>query len=76
MKKILIILAFISCSVYGQNPIKLLATAWFPNIKFEKIASKYKLKPDHLMYRAIAIKANKMGYDGIKYGDIIIQGLK
>jgi hypothetical protein len=61
---------------HGQNPIELLANAWFPNIKFDKIAKKYKAKPDNLMCRAIAEKAAKMGYDGIKYGDIIIQGLK
>ena len=34
---------------YGQNPVELLANAWFPNIKFEKVASKYKMRPDHLM---------------------------
>ena len=61
---------------HGQNPIELLANAWFPNIKFDKIAKKYKVKSDNLMCRAIAEKAMKMGYDGIKYGDIIIQGLK
>ena len=61
---------------YGQNPIEVLANIWFPNIKFDKVGSKYKVSPEHLMNKAIAIKANKMGYDGIKYGDIIIQGLK
>ena len=60
----------------GQDPIELLANVWFPNIKFEKIASKYKVNPKQLINKAIAIKADKMGFDGIKYGDIIIQGLK
>lgn len=63
-------------SAQGQNPIKVLADVWFPHIKFDKIAKKYKMNADHLMNRAIAEKATKMGYDGIKYGDIIIQGLK
>ena len=61
---------------HGQNPIELLANAWFPNVKFDKIAKKYNAKPHNLMCRAIAENAMKMGYDGIKYGDIIIQGLK
>ena len=61
---------------HGNNPIELLANVWFPNIKFEKIAKKYKVSPEHLMNKAISEKAKKMGYDGIKYGDIIIQGLK
>jgi len=60
----------------GQNPIELLANAWFPNIKFDKIAKKYDVEEKQLMHKAIAIKAMKMGYDGIKYGDIILQGLK
>jgi hypothetical protein len=61
---------------HGQNPIELLADAWFPNIKFDKIAKKYEKDEGNLRCRAIAEKAKQMGYDGIKYGDIIIQGLK
>ena len=60
----------------GTNPIEFLATAWFPHIKFDKIGKKYDIASDKLMNRAIAEKAGQMGYDGIKYGDIIIQGLK
>lgn len=61
---------------FYDNPLQVLAKAWFPNVIFEDIAKKYKLKPEYLINRAIVEKANKMGYDGIKYGDVIIQGLK
>jgi len=32
----------------GQNPIKLLADAWFPNIKFDKVAKKYDVDNNNL----------------------------
>jgi hypothetical protein len=60
----------------GQEPVDILAKSWFPNINFEKLASQYKTDPINLKTKAIAEKAMKMNYDGIKYGDTIIQGLK
>ena len=60
----------------GKDPFIVLTDAWFPNIKFDKIAKKHKVNPNNLRYKAIFEKAMDMGYDGIKYGDIIIQGLK
>ena len=60
----------------GKDPFIVLSDAWFPNIKFEKIAKKYKVSPSNLRNKAIFEKAMAMNYDGIKYGDIIIQGLK
>lgn len=58
-----------------QNPVSNLAQKWFPNIDFKKIAKKHDVTEDSIINRAVAEKARKMGYDGIKYGDIMIQGL-
>ena len=57
------------------NPTLVLSKAWFPHIDFDKISKKYKVSSEALINRAITEKAKKMGYDGIKYGDIMIQGL-
>jgi hypothetical protein len=57
-----------------QTPVGGLAKTWFPNIDFSQLAGKYKVKPESLINRAICDKAKRMGYDGIKYGDIMIQG--
>lgn len=59
----------------GISPVGVLARAWFPHIDFNKISKKYGVSPDVLINRAVAEKARKCGYDGIKYGDIMIQGL-
>ena len=60
----------------GQDPIDILAKNWFPNINFEKLSSQHNTTSINLKTKAVAEKAMKMGYDGIKYGDAIIQGLK
>lgn len=57
-----------------SSPTGVLAKSWFPNIEFEKVAKKYNVKPDSIMNRAVSEKARKLGYDGIKYGDVLIQG--
>lgn len=57
------------------NPVSRLAVSWFPNIDFKKIAKKHGVNPDSIINRAVAEKAKQMGYDGIKYGDIMVQGL-
>ena len=59
-----------------QNPVEILAKVWFPNINFEKLSESYKTDTINLKNKAIAEKAMAMGYDGIKYGDKLIQGLK
>lgn len=59
-----------------QEPVDILAKIWFPNINFEKLSQEYKMPSNNLKSRAIAEKAAKYGYDGIKYGDKLIQGLK
>ena len=59
-----------------QNPVEILARVWFPNINFEKLSESQKTNAINLKNKAIAEKAMAMGYDGIKYGDKLIQGLK
>ena len=61
----------------NELPIDTLIKAWFPNINFEKLSLDQNNTPIiNLKNKAIAERAQKMGYDGIKYGDIMIQGLK
>ena len=60
----------------GQDPVDILTKTWFPNINFEKISKQYDVPAINLKNKAVAEKAMKMGYDGIKYGNTIIQGLK
>ena len=61
--------------IKGESPVFILAKKWFPNIDFDKIGKKYKISPNVLINRAVAEKAKSMGYDGIKYGDVMVQGL-
>jgi hypothetical protein len=60
----------------GQNPIDILSKVWFPHVNFEKLSKEYNMPAENLKCKAIAEKAIKMGYDGIKYGDTLVQGLK
>jgi len=60
----------------SQIPAEVLAKAWFPNINFEKLSEEYNIPSLNLKNKAIAEKAKNFGYDGIKYGDTLIQGLK
>lgn len=60
----------------SQQPLDILSKIWFPHINFEKLSEQYNTTSDNLKNKAIAKKAMKMGYDGIKYGDTLIQGLK
>jgi hypothetical protein len=60
----------------SQQPVEILAKIWFPNVNFEKISEKYKMPSINLKNKAIAEKAMSLGYDGIKYGDKLVQGLK
>jgi len=57
------------------NPVSVLANSWFPNIDFNKISKNHNVSTDSIINRAVAEKAKQMGYDGIKYGDIMVQGL-
>lgn len=58
-----------------EPPTCKLANIWFPNIDFEEIANNLGGDKLKMINRAVSEKAKEMGYDGIKYGDIIIQGL-
>lgn len=60
----------------GQEPVDILAKSWFPHINFEKLSTQHNTDSINLKMKAVAEKAMKMGYDGIKYGNSIIQGLK
>lgn len=60
----------------GQDPVDILAKSWFPNINFEKLSSEHSTDAINIKTKAVAEKAMKMGFDGIKYGNSIIQGLK
>jgi hypothetical protein len=60
----------------GQIPAEILAKAWFPHVNFEKLSEQYNVPALNLKNKAIAEKAQHSGYDGIKYGDTLIQGLK
>lgn len=58
----------------GVNPVVKLASYWFPNIDLDKVSKKYEITKDALCNRLVAMNAKKMKYDGIKYGDVLIQG--
>jgi len=59
----------------GQIPVDILAKTWFPHINFEKIAEKKGMDSIKIKNRAVAEKARKIGYDGIKYGKKLLQGI-
>lgn len=60
----------------SQNPIDILAKTWFPHVNFEKIGEELDITSDKLKMKAVAEKAKKLGFDGVKYNDKIIQGFK
>jgi hypothetical protein len=60
----------------SQDPVDIVAKMWFPHINFEKISGQYDTDSKNLKSKAIAEKAKQLGYDGVKYGDKLIQGLK
>ena len=60
----------------SQVPADILAKIWFPHVNFEKLSEQYNVPSLNLKNKAIAEKARHMGYDGIKYGDSLILGLK
>ena len=58
------------------NPIHKLADYWFKGVNFEFISNKNGIPKDKLISRCISEIGIKYGFDGIKYGDIILQVLK
>jgi hypothetical protein len=59
-----------------EHPIDALARNWFPNVDFEEVSKPYKHSPQELKNKAIVDRAKKMGFDGIKYSNFMLQGLK
>jgi hypothetical protein len=60
----------------GQNPVDILCKVWYPNINFDELSNKNSVDVNKLKNKAIVAKAKKYGFDGIKYGEKLIQGLK
>jgi len=58
-----------------KNPVMVLSKYWFPHVDFEKISRRLGTSPEALANRAVAEKARSMNFDGVKYGDIMVQGL-
>lgn len=58
----------------GQKPTEILAMLWFPNVNFNALSEKHQIGVSNLKNKAIAEYAKKMGYDGIKYGNVMVQG--
>jgi hypothetical protein len=59
-----------------QNPVEALANMWFPNVDFDNLSAPFVHSPTNMRNKAISEKAKEMGFDGIKYGGKMIQGLK
>ena len=60
----------------GQEPAEILSKIWFPHVNFEELSKQYNMPAINLKNKANAEKAQSLGFDGIKYGDTLIQGLK
>lgn len=58
------------------NPIYKLADYWFKGVDFDYISNKNDIEKDKLISRCICELGIKYGFDGIKYGDILLQVLK
>src|SRR5574343_132084 len=56
-----------------QYPVKILANIWFPNLDFEKLSKKTNILVNKLIGRAVAEHGKDLGFDGIIYGDIMVQ---
>lgn len=58
------------------NPLYELAEFWFKGVDLDFISNKHNIKKDILLNRLVHDTAKKFGFDGIKYGDIILQTIK
>lgn len=59
-----------------KTPIEVLCSVWFPHINFDDLSKKQGVDVMNLKNKAVSEKARKNGYDGIKYGDKLLQGFK
>lgn len=60
----------------GQIPIEIISNLWFPNTNFQAISEKTGMSVLNLKMKAVTENAKELGYDGIKYGDKLLQGFK
>lgn len=58
-----------------DNPVEYLANIWFPHVNFNELSIKHGIPSINLINKAIADKAISMGFDGIKYKNMV-QALK
>ena len=58
-----------------QKPVEILSKIWYPHVNFEKLSELYNIPSINLKNKVIAEKARNLGFDGIKYGNSIVQGL-
>jgi hypothetical protein len=57
-------------------PSETLAKTWFKKYNLKEIAKEKNIPYEIFINRIVAKEASKRGYDAIKYGDIILQGVK
>jgi hypothetical protein len=58
------------------SPVEVLCNVWFPHVNFKKLSEKHNIPVESLINRAVTEKAKSLGFDGIKYGKSLVQGLK
>jgi len=58
----------------GQVPVEILSNLWFPNTNFQTLSDEKDIPITNLKMKAVSEKAKRLGYDGIKYGDKLLQG--
>jgi len=57
-------------------PSESIAKKWFKKYNLKEIAAEKNIPYDVFINRLVAKEASKRGYDAIKYGDFILQGVK
>lgn len=58
------------------NPVTKLAEYWFKGVDFDYLSNKNDIPKNKLISRCVSELGIRYGFDGIKYGDIILQVLK
>lgn len=61
------------CAINHQNPIVEFCKQWCQIPDLDTLAGKHGVPVDKYAAKMIADKAKGMGYDGVKYGDLILQ---
>ncbi len=60
----------------GQKPLDVITMLWFPGINFNELSEEHQMPVENIKSKIISEYAKRMGFDGIKYGDIMVQGFK